>query len=165
MTVTIHPSVKFLHSSEQYYAVAAGHTLLRLTYGSLRGKPGGSIKTATANDYGAERVYPDRHKLTAALRCAVQELGGRANDVTIELDQKRRLFGEISGQGTREELTEALRRLAEQVEHVLSRSYDNLCDCGYVDMREVYQELCVLEGDPVYLSDGVYLNRDGRTFQ
>lgn len=165
MTVAIHPSAKFHHSNEQYYAVAGGQTLLRLTYGSFNGVPGGAIKTATTNDYGAEQVYPDQHKLTTAMRLAVQKLGGRAEDVRIEIDKKGRRFGEITGRGTREELIEVIRQLAEEMEPILRRPSESTHHCECRDMRAIHHELCGLDGEPVYLSDGMYLDSDGRIFE
>ncbi|AOZ70744.1 hypothetical protein LPB142_16565 [Rhodobacter xanthinilyticus] len=165
MPATIHQSTKFAFAREQYFAVAHGHTLLRLTLGACGGQPGGAIKTATASDFGAAPVFRDREALTKAMRRGVQNLGGRAQDVNIEIDGKGRRFGEIALAGSREQLIEALRLLAEQMEDHLGRSFDSAHDSGYSDLRELYHDLHHTEGEPVYLSDGVYLGSDGRLFE
>jgi hypothetical protein len=165
MTFSIHPSAKFYHGREQYYAVAGGCTLLRMTYGSSGGKPGGAIKTATASDHGAEPVYGDGQVLTEAMRRAVQKLGGRAEDVTIKVDRKGRWFGEITEPGTRDQFIRALHLLAEQMEDLLGRPSEIVRDGGYSDLRDLHRDLCVVEGEPIYLSDGVYLGSDGRMFE
>ncbi|WP_114283721.1 hypothetical protein [Candidatus Halocynthiibacter alkanivorans] len=155
MTVTIYQSTKFDYAREQYYAEAGDHTLLRLTCGNLGGKPGGAIKTATASDFGAAPVYRNRDGLTAAMRLSVPNLGGRAQDVSIEIDGKGRRFGEVTLQGSRDELIEVLRDLAEEMDLRLGRSSESV----------LYDDLCVVESEPVYLSDGVYLDPDGRLLE
>lgn len=165
MTAIIYQSTKFDHAHEQYYAVAGGHTLLRMTIGAIGGQPGGAIKTATASDFGAAPVYRDRESLTKAMCRGVQNLGGGAQDVSIEIDGKGRRFGEITLPGAREQLIEAFHRLAEEMERHLDRPLDGACDCKYSDLRELYDDLCHSLGEPVYLSDGVYLGLDGRLFE
>jgi hypothetical protein len=155
MTVTIYQSTKFDYARAQYYAEAGGHTLLRLTCGNLGGKPGGAIKTATASDFGAAPVYRNREGLTAAMLLSTPNLGGRAQDVSIEIDGKGRRFGEITLQGSQDELIEVLRAIAEEMHIRLGRSSENA----------LYDDLCVVEGEPVYLSDGVNLDPDGRLFE
>lgn len=156
MTVTIYQSTKFDHARVQYYAEAGGHTLLRLTFGNLRGEPGGAIKTATASDNGAAPVYRGREELTAAMRFGVQSLGGRAQNVSVEIDGKGRRVGEITLQGTRSELIEALRALTEEMARNLCRSSESVHDTGYSDLRDQYNDLCVV--------DGVYLDFSGHLF-
>lgn len=165
MSVTIHQSTKFNHARVQYYAEAGGHTLLRLTCGNLGGNPGGAIKTATASDHGAAPVYRDREKLTAALRGGVESLGGRALDVSIEVDGKGRPFGEIVLLGSPDELINALRDLAQEMELYLGQPSESRHNTGYNDLRDLYNDLYVLEGEPVYLSDGVYLESNGHLFE
>lgn len=165
MTVTIYQSTKFDYSREQYYAEAGCHTLLRLTCGNLAGEPGGAIKSATASDFGAAPVYRNPEELTVAMRLSVRNLGGRAQDVSIEADGKGRLFGEITLPGSREQLIEALHRLAEEMERNLSRPLDDAHNSGFGDLRELYDDLCHAVGEPVYLSDGVYLGSDGGLFE
>ncbi len=164
MPATIHQSMKFAYAREQYFAVAHGHTLLRLTLGACGGQPGGAIKTATANDFGAAPVFPDREALTKAMRHGVQNLGGIAQDVNIEIDGKGRPFGEIALAGSREQLIEALHQLTEQMEDHLGRLLDDAHDRGCTDLLGLYGDLCICEGEPVYLSDGVFLGSDGRLF-
>ena len=165
MTVSIYQSTKFDYAHEQYYAVASGRTLLRLTLGAIGGQPGGAIKTATASDFGAAPIYRDREALAEAMRHGVKSLGGRAQDVSIEVDGKGRRFGEIILPGSREQLIEAIHRLAEEMERHLSRPLDDAHDSGYSDLRELYDDLCHTVGEPVYLSDGVYLGSDGSLFE
>lgn len=165
MTVTIHQSTKFDYAHEQYYAVAGGHTLLRLTLGTISGQPGGAIKTATASDFGAAPIYRDREALAEAMCGSVKNLGGRAQDVSIEVDGKGRLFGEITLSGSREQLIEAIQWLAEEMARQLFRSLEDTHDSGYSDLRELYDDLCHAVGEPVYLSDGVYLGSDGSLFE
>ena len=165
MPATIHQSTKFAHAREQYFAVASGHTLLRLTLGKCGGQSGGAIKTATASDFGAAPVFRDRGALTNAMRRGVQDLGGKAQDVSIEVDGKGRQFGEIALTGSREQLIEAFHLLAEQMEYHLCRPMDGTHEGGYSDLRELYDDLCHTDGVPVYLSDSMYLGSNGRLFQ
>lgn len=165
MPATIHQSTKFAHAREQYFAVASGHTLLRLTLGKCGGQSGGAIKTATASDIGAAPVFRDRGALTNAMRRGVQDLGGKAQDVSIEVDGKGRQFGEIALTGSREQLIEAFHLLAEQMEYHLCRPMDGTHEGGYSDLRELYDDLCHTDGVPVYLSDSMYLGSNGRLFQ
>ena len=102
MTAIIYQATKFDYAREQYFAVAGGHTLLRLTIGSIGGQAGGAVKTATASDFGAAPVYRDREVLINAMCLGMQNLGGRPDDVSIEIDGKGRRFGEITLQGSRE---------------------------------------------------------------
>lgn len=165
MTVTIYQSSKFHHAHDQYYAEAGGYTLLRLTCGGRTGTPGGAIKTATTSDPGAAPVYRQREKLTAVMQRGVQILGGCAQDVSIEIDGKGRRFGDIKLKGTQGDLLEALRGLAEEMEQHLGPLPERIRDGGYSDLRDLYDDLCHAEGEPVYLSDGVYLDPDGRLFE
>jgi hypothetical protein len=163
MTATIHQSTKFEHSCDQYYAVAGGYTLLRLTYGSIGGQSGGAIKSATASDAGAAPVYRDRDDLVAMMKIGVQNLGGSAQAVSIDRDRKGRLFGEVTLAGSRDELIEALGQLATEIETLLGREAN--VDAGYNDLRDMYNDLCHTDGAPVYLSDGLYLGSDGQLFE
>lgn len=165
MTAIIYQSTKFDYAREQYFAVAGGHTLLRLTIGSIGGQVGGAVKTATTSDFGAAPAYRDREVLINAMCLGVQNLGGRPDDVSIEIDGKGRRFGEITLPGSRELLIEALQYLAEEMEPHLGRPLEHAHDSGYGDLRELYDDLCHVEGKPVYLSDGVYLGSDGRLFE
>lgn len=88
MTVNIYKSTKFDHAREQYYAETGGHTILRLTCGNIAGEPGGAIKSATAKDLNAAPVDHNTEELVAAMRLSVRNLGGRAQDVSIEADIK-----------------------------------------------------------------------------
>ena len=99
------------------------------------------------------------------MRRGVQDLGGKAQDVSIEVDGKGRQFGEIALAGSREQLIEAFRRLAEQMEDHLCRPADCAHDSASSDLRRLYVDLCHTEGEPVYLSDGVYLGSDGHLFE
>ena len=165
MPAAIHQSTKFAYAREQYFVVASGHTLLRLTLGACGGQPGGAIKTATASDFGAAPVFRDREALTKAMLRGVQNLGGRAQDVNIEIDGKGRRFGEIALAGSREQLIEALHLLAEEMEDHLGRSLDDAHDRGCSDLPDLYKALYICEGEPVNPSDGVYLRYDGRLFE
>ena len=120
MTVAIYQSTKFDYAREQYYAEAGGHTLLRLTCGNLAGEAGGAIKSATARDFDAAPVYRNPEELVTAMRLSVRNLGGRTQDVSIEVDGKGRLFGEIALSGSRDYLFEVLHQLAEEMEHNLN---------------------------------------------
>lgn len=165
MTVAIYPSTKFNYAREQYYAEAGGYTLLRLTCGNLEGKPGGAIKTATASDFGAAPAYRNQEELTATMRRSVSNLGGQGQDVSIDIDGKGRQFGEVALSGSRDVLIEALGELAKEMELHLGRCRRSTRDVGYNDLRNLYDDLCVVEGEPVYLSDGVYLDADGHLFE
>ena len=165
MTVTIYQSTKFDYAHEQYYAVSGGYTLLRLTLGAIGGQPGGAIKTATASDFGAAPIYLDREALAEAMCAGVENLVGRAQDVSIEVDGKGRLFGEITLPGLRDQLVEALHQLAEEMERHLGRPVNDAHDSRYSDLHDLYDDLRHTIGEPVYLSDGVYLGPDGHLFE
>lgn len=160
MTVAIYEATKFYHAKEQYYATARGHTLLRLTYGRRNGEWGGAIKTATASDFGAAPVYRDRDNLIAVMILSVQNLGGSAQAVSTDRDGKGRCFGEVVLTGARDQLIGALGALAEEMEKHLGKRINRANDCS--DLLGLYDDLCYTDGQPVYLSDGVYLTNDGR---
>ena len=165
MSATIHQSTKFAFAREQYFAVAGGHTLLRLTLGSIGGRPGGAIKTATASDFGAPPVYRDPEVLIKAMQIGIQNLVGSPVDLCIDIDGKGRRFAEISLQGKRDQFIQVLLLLAEEMaRHIEQRRGDGQT-IGQSDLRGLYDDLCISEGEPVYLSDGVYLGSDGRLFE
>lgn len=165
MSATIYQSTKFHHAREQYFAVAGEHTLLRLTLGSIGGRQGGAIKTATASDFGAPPIYRDREALIGALRVGIQNLAGREVDLCIDSDGKGRRFAEICLPGTREQLIEALALLADEMARYLGQPAEDDHAAGCSDLRDLYDDLCIAEGVPVYLSDGMYLGSDGRLLQ
>jgi len=99
------------------------------------------------------------------MRLAVKNLGGREQDVSIEIDSKGRRFGEITLQGSQDELIEALRELAKEIQTHLGRSSERNRNIGYSELHNLYDDLSALEGEPVYLSDGMYLDADGRLFE
>ncbi|RYH06524.1 hypothetical protein [Tropicimonas sp. IMCC6043] len=105
---------KFHHARTQYRADAGGFTLLRLTYG----KNGGAIKTATAGDRGSNPAYPDRDRLISAMRTALNSMGIKAH-VEIRRDSSLRLFGEISGEGSKTDFIDLLGKLVGVVGQVL----------------------------------------------
>ena len=165
MSTTIYRSTKFYHAREQYFAVAGEHTLLRLTLGCIGGRQGGAIKTATASDFGAPPVYRDSEALIGALRGRIQNLAGGEVELCIDNDGKGRRFAEICLPGTRDQLIEALALLTDDIARYLGlRSEDNHT-AGCSDLRDLYDDLCIAEGVPVYLSDGMYLGSDGRLLQ
>lgn len=165
MTVSIRKSSKFNHARVQYFAEAGGHTLLRLTCGSRGGEVGGAIKTATARDPGFAPVCSDREKLFLAMKNSVQTLGDNADNVSLELDGKRRAFGEITLKGSEEELVEVLRALAKEMEFLIAQPRQVGAIENNFSLSDLYTDLCVQDGMPVYLSDGVYLEADGRMFE
>lgn len=165
MPATIHQSTKFAYAREQYFAVADGHTLLRLTLGACGGQPGGAIKIATASDFGAAPVLRDREALIKAMRRGVQNLGGREQDLNIEIDGKGRRFAEICLPGTRDQLIEALTLLADEMARYLGQPAEEDHTAGCSDLRDLYDDLCIADGVLVYLSDGMYLGSDGRLIQ
>lgn len=67
--------------------------------------------------------------------------------------------------GSQDQLVETLHQLAEEMEPNLSRSLDGVNDNGLGELREIYDDLCHTAGEPVYLSDGVYLDSDGNLFE
>jgi len=162
MSAIIYQSTKFYHAREQYFAVAGEHTLLRLTIGSIGGQRGGAIKTATASDFGAPPIYRDREALIKAMRVGLQNLAGGEVDLCIDSDGKGRRFAEICLCGTRDQLFEALTLLADEVARYLGQSAKVDHTVGCSDLRDLYDDLCIAEGVPVYLSDGMYLGSDGR---
>ena len=165
MTATIYQSTKFNYAREQYFAVAGGHTLLRLTTGSIGGQAGGAIKTATASDSGAAPVHRDREALIEAMRHGLESLGFSAQYVSIKEDREGRRFGEFTFSGPPDESIGLFQWLAEEIERHLFELPDDADDSGYSDLRDLYDDLCHIEGEPVYLSDGVYLGSDGRLFE
>ena len=165
MPAAIYQSTKFAYAREQYFAVAGGHTLLRLTLGRIGGRQGGAIKTATASDFGAPPIYRDREALIGALRVGFQNLAGGEVDLCIDRDGKGRRFAEICLPGTRDQLIEALTLLADEMARYLSHPTEEEHTAGCSDLSDLYDNLCIAEGVPVYLSDGMYLGSDGRLLQ
>lgn len=162
MSAIIYQSTKFYHAREQYFAVAGEHTLLRLTIGSIGGHQGGAIKTATASDFGAPPIYRDREALINALQVGIRNLAGGEVDLCIDSDGKGRRFAEICLSGTRDQLFEALTLLADEMARYLGQPAEVDHTAGCSDLRDLYDDLCIAEGAPIYLSDGVYLGSDGR---
>ena len=165
MPATIHQSTKFAYAHEQYFAVASGHTLLRLTLGGIGGRPGGAIKTATASDFGAPPIYRDPEALIDAMQVGIQNLAGSEVNLCVDIDGKGRRFAEVSLPGTRDQLIQVLPLLAEEMARYLDQRVENGKTISYSDLRDLYDDLCISEGEPVYLSDGVYLGSDGRLFE
>lgn len=165
MTVSVYTSSKFNHAPVQYFAEASGHTLLRLTCGYLGGEVGGAIKTATASDPGFAPAYRDREELIEAMRDSLQRMGGNAGDVSRELDGKGRAFGEITLKGSEEELVEALCTLAKEMEFLIAQTPQVGAIENQFALSDLYADLCIEDGMPVYLSDGVYLDADGCMFE
>ena len=117
---TIYQSTKFHHAyendREQYYAMAGGYTLLRLVVGEIDDQPGGMIKTATASDFGAAPIYPDRETLVEVMYNGVQELGERTEDIDFRTDEKGRLFSQIGLPGSPGKIMNIFQRLTEKME-------------------------------------------------
>lgn len=162
MTVKIYKSNKFDNAPEQYFAEAGGYTLLRMTYSRRRG----TIMTATACDdmLNTPPVYRDRKALNAAMRHCVELLGGKAEYVDDAIDGKGRPFVQTDYNGSRDELRDMLEALANKMSDHLKLAKVPSNDTGYSDLRDLYDDLCVVDGEPVYLSDGVYLGPDGKMF-
>lgn len=159
MTIKIHKSSKFENAPEQYFAEAGGYTLLRLVYTGH----GGTIMTATACDdrLVASPVYRDRKSLNSSMIHGVVTLGGRAQYVDEETDGKGRRFVRTDYDGTRKKLLGIFEAIAEEMVVELGLASSSSAEAGYSDMRDLYDDLCHTEGEPVYLSDGVYLYPDG----
>lgn len=83
-------------------------------------------------------------------------------ELCIDYDGKGRRFAEIYLPGTRDQLSEALILLADEMALYLGRPVEVVHAAGYNDLRNLYEDLCITEGVPVYLSDDVYLGSDGR---
>lgn len=165
MPATIYQSTKFAHAREQYFAVAGGHTLLRLTLGSLGGCPGGAIKTATASDLGAPPVYRDPDALVDAMQVGIRSLAGSEVDLCVDRDGKGRRFAEITLPGTRDQFIEVLPLLAEEMARYLDQRKENAHTIGCNELRDLYDDLCIFDGEPIYLSDGVSLGSDGQLLE
>lgn len=165
MSAAIYLSSKFDHSREQYFAVANGYTLLRLTLGSIDGRRGGAIKTATASDFGASPIYPHVETLVSAMRSGINNLGGKDVELCIDIDGKGRPFAQVRLPGSRELLLEAFTLLAEEMGAYLAEPKHHSPFTASGDLSDLYDDLCITEGEPVYLSDGVYLGPDGHLIQ
>lgn len=173
MFINIVASKKFHNAHTQYRADVEGFTLLRLTCGSSRGQIGGAIKTATVGDDLGTPVYPDQGVLVSAMKAALVQINSSDADVVTRWDWNDRLFAEISGQGSEEDCIRALAVLAEAMGFVLGFGEvetDRRIFCGRQtaksnDMRELYDAICHTDGEPVYLSDGVYLEPSGELIE
>lgn len=165
MCATIYQSKKFYYAREQYFVVVGEHTLLRLTFGSIGGRQGGAIKTATASDFGAPPIYWDREALISAMQIGIQDLAGGEVNLCIKSDGKGRTFAEICLLGTRHQLTEALTLLADEMARYLCQPTEVEDAVGCRDLSDLYDDLCIAEDVPVYLSDGIYLGYEGRLLQ
>lgn len=169
MNIDIVASSKFHNAHTQYRADVEGFTLLRLTYGSSHGQSGGAIKTATVGDGRGTSAYPDRPALISAMKSAVVKVNGCDADVEIRPDGYGRLFGEISGQGSLDDCTRALAVLAEAMGLALglgeAKAHRRILNGFRVekhnDMREIYDAIRHTDGEPMYVSDGIYLEPDG----
>lgn len=165
MTAAIYQSTKFDYARDQYFAVAGGHTLLRLTLGSLGGRPGGAIKTATASDTGAPPVYPDSDALIDAMQIGIRGLVGSEVKLCVDRDGKWRRFAEITLPGTRDQFIEVLPLLADEMARHLDQRTENDRTTRCNDLRDLYDDLSISEGEAIYLSDGVSLGSDGQLFE
>lgn len=174
MNINIVASSKFHYAHTQYRADVEGFTLLRLTCGSSHGRSGGTIKTATVGDDRGTPVYPDREALISAMRSTIVKVNGSDADMEVRSDGDGRLFGEISGQGSLHDCTHALAVLAEAMGLALGLGGKSEMDRPIVngrqaektnDMCEIYDAICHMDGEPVYLSDGVYLQPDGELIE
>jgi hypothetical protein len=62
-------------------------------------------------------------------------------------------------------LFEALTLLADEMARYLGQPTEVDHTAGCSDLRDLYDDLCIAEGAPIYLSDGMYLGSDGRLLQ
>jgi hypothetical protein len=158
MNIDIIASQKFHHSHTQYRADVEGFTLLRLTCGSSYGLSGGAIKTATVGDDRGVPVYPDQGALISAMKMALLKLNGSDRDLEIRRDGVGRPFAEITGKGSEDSCISSLGMLAEDMGATLNLDTGN-------DMRDLHNEICHTNGEPMYLSDGIYLEPDGELIE
>ena len=154
MNIEIIASQKFHHSPAQYRADVEGFTILRLTCGSSDGLSGGAIKTATVGDDQGVPVYPDPGALISAMKMALVKLNGSDRDLEIRRDSHGRAFGEITGKGSEDDFVRFFALFAGEMGATLSFDAGN-------DMRDLYNDICHTDGEPMYLSDGIYLEPDG----
>ena len=173
MFINIVASKKFHNAHTQYRADVEGFTLLRLTCGSSRGQSGGAIKTATVGDDRGAPVYPDQGALVSAMRAALVQINGSDAGVETRGDRDARSFAEISGQGSAEDFLRYLAELAEAMGLALGlgeaetdgRIFDGRRAAKSNNMCELYDAICHADGEPVYLSDGVYLEPSGELIE
>lgn len=158
MNIDIIASKKFHHSHTQYKADVEGFTLLRLTCGSSCGLSGCAIKTATVGDDQGMPVYPDPVALISAMKVALVKFVGSDRDLEIRQDGVGRPFSEITGKGSEDDCVIFFAMLAEEMGATLSFDAGN-------DMRDLYSDICHTDGEPMYLSDGIYLEPDGELIE
>ena len=154
MNIDIIESKKFYNSRMQYRADVEGFTLLRLTCGLS----GAAIKTATVGDDWGMPVYPDQCALISAMKVALTKIYGSNSNFEITEDGNFRPFGETTRRGSKESCINFVTILAKDMGNTLNLDVGN-------EMRNLYNDICHTDGEPMYLSDGVYLNSDGELFE
>lgn len=110
-TMSIYRTDKFHHSDEQYRLDAGNFTLLRLTLGRSSGK----VKTATAGDARDKPAYRDRERVINAFNSALKVVCGKDVLVYVRLDGAGRKFGEVGGQGDRQDFLNLLEQVGLQM--------------------------------------------------
>jgi len=103
-------------------------------------------------------VYPDQGTLISAMRMALIKLDGSGDALQVRKDEAGRIFGEIRGKGSESDWISFLKILAKDVGAILNLDAGN-------DMRDLYTDICHTNGEPMYFSDGVYLEADGELIE
>ena len=149
-----------LDSAEGYVIVRNGFSFLRV----LGGEPSWNVMTATASeDHGRIQVCPDQRRLVESALRLCAKLGAIPR---VEKDRLGREYVKI-GTITRES-GESDEDFDSENEALLCRffevfdNYKDLNSRGLDEIRELYEALKTDDqGSDVYLSDGVWLSRDG----
>ncbi len=83
---------------------------------------------------------------------------GSDRDLEMRQDANGRQFGEVTIEGSEDICISFLKMLAEDMGATLGLDAGN-------DMRDLYNDICHTDGEPMYLSDGVYLEPDGELIE
>jgi hypothetical protein len=150
--VELKESSRLPRAVQQSAIVAGGYTLFR--YAS-DGAGHEELMTATAGDPGRPAFpNPDRLMFVAA-QCFAEI--GMTNEK--KQDFMGREYAQFYGDSPVEHIEAAITKTAQMLE--LERPISRNRSGKERDMSSLYEELSVEDGEPVYLSDGMYLHPDG----
>lgn len=144
-------SVKFdLKSEEKYVVIRDNAILLRIL-----GEEGNYVTvTPTApDDKGSHIVYQNQYLLMEVFVEVIEKYDLKHE---IKKDWKGREYVSFE---KAEYLSDVCRFADVFIDHLIEKGYSK--SSGRDQMQEIYSGMCVEEGEPVYMSDGMYLFPDG----
>lgn len=144
-------SVKFdLKSEEKYVVVRDNAIVLRIL-----GEEGNyAIITPTAgDDKGGHTLYQDTSLLMEVFSDVINEFN---LSYVIKQDWKGREYASLE---KADFISDACKFAEVFIDHLIRKGYSKAT--GRDEMQEIYDGLYVDEGEPVYMSDGMYLFPDG----